>query len=133
VEPATTRVAIKPDVKISAALDRVRSLVDKKAHAEAIEILEAARTELAASGDHDPELWRLEIVLSALYDVTGRRERARRIAIVARKHAASSGSLIAVARTSALVDRLSPRPPAAPLPRVPSRLARGSAQFKRRG
>jgi serine/threonine protein kinase len=130
-DPPTTRVAVKPDLKITGALDRVRVLVENKAHAEAIEILEAVRAESAAANQPDPELWRLEIVLAALYDMSGRRERARRIAIVARKHAASSGSLIAVTRTSALVDRLAPRPSIAPMPRLPSRLPRGSAQFKR--
>jgi hypothetical protein len=56
-------------------------------------------------------------VLAALYDATGKQERARRLALVAYRHALRSGCPLAQSRAGALVDRLVARS---------RRLARGS-------
>jgi len=50
--------------------------------------------------------WRLETVLAALYDTTGRQERARRMALVAYRHALRTGCALAENRAGTLLDRL---------------------------
>jgi hypothetical protein len=62
-------------------------------------------------------VWRLENVLAALYDSLGKRERGRRMALVAYRHALKTGCPLAERRAGVLVDRLVARS---------ARLARGS-------
>jgi len=57
-------------------------------------------------------------VLAALYDTTGKQERARRMALVAYRHARRSGCELAKTRARELVDRLVARQ---------RRVARGTA------
>ena len=45
-------------------------------------------------------------MLAALYDTTGKQDRARRMALVAYRHAVRSGCPLAEARARELVDRL---------------------------
>jgi hypothetical protein len=49
-------------------------------------------------------------VLAALYGATGKQERARRMALVAYRHALRSGCDLARTRARELVDRLVARP-----------------------
>ena len=112
----------RADAIISKALATAHRLIDHHRLVEAVQSLEAARAALArAIGDDAPGssgAWRLETVLAALYDTTGKQDRARRMALVAHRHAVSSGCPLAEARTRELVDRLVTRP---------RRVARGSA------
>ena len=95
---------------ISKALAAAHQLIDGHRLAEAAQVLEAARAALAPAVDADaPDCtgaWRLETVLAALYDTTGKQDRARRMALVAYRHAVRSGCPLAEARARELVDRL---------------------------
>jgi len=95
---------------ISKALATAHRLIDGHRLAEAAQVLEAARAALAPAVDADaPDCtgaWRLETVLAALYDTTGKQDRARRMALVAYRHAVRSGCPLAEARARELVDRL---------------------------
>jgi hypothetical protein len=75
-----------------------------------VQTLETALAALApAQGDDAPscaDAWRLETVLAALYDTTGKQERARRMALVAYRHALRSGCRLAETRAREFVDRL---------------------------
>jgi serine/threonine-protein kinase len=110
------------DALISKALATAHRLIDHHRLAEAAQALEAARAALARAVDAGAPTcsgaWRLETVLAALYNTTGKQDRARRMALVAHRHAVSSGCPLAEARTRELVDRLVTRP---------RRVARGSA------
>jgi len=110
---------VKGDAK---ALVTAHRLIDHHRLAEAAQALEAARAALARAVDAGAPTcsgaWRLETVLAALYNTTGKQDRARRMALVAHRHAVSSGCPLAEARTRELVDRLVTRP---------RRVARGSA------
>jgi serine/threonine protein kinase len=96
------------DVVISKALATAHRLIDSHRLAEAAHALEAARAALAVDADA-PDYsgaWRLETVLAALYDTTGKQDRARRMALVAYRHAVRSGCPLAEDRARELVDRL---------------------------
>jgi len=105
---------------IAAALAKSQRLIDGRRLSEAVQTLETALAALAhAPDDNDcADAWRLETVLAALYDTTGKQERARRLALVAYRHALRSGCPLAETRSRELVDRLVARP---------RRGARGSA------
>jgi hypothetical protein len=91
-----------------------------------VQALEVALAALAPGLDRDApscaDAWRLETVLAALYDTTGKQERARRMALVAYRHALRSGCDLAETRARELVDRLTTRT---------RRVARGSARGTR--
>ena len=95
---------------ISKALAAAHQLIDGHRLDEAAQVLETARAALAPAGDADApdcaDAWRLETVLAALYDTTGKQDRARRMALVAYRHAVRSGCELAEARARELVDRL---------------------------
>jgi len=103
----------RTDALISSALDRAQRLLEGRRMPQAVETLEATLAELSPSGTVPPsctDAWRIETVLAALYDAIGKQERARRLALVAYRHALRSGCPLAEGRTSALVDRLVARP-----------------------
>jgi serine/threonine-protein kinase len=112
----------RADAIISKALVTAHRLIDHHRLAEAAQTLEAACAALARAVEADaPDYsgaWRLETVLAALYDTTGKQDRARRTALIAHRHAVRSGCPLAEARTRELVDRLVTRP---------RRAARGTA------
>jgi protein kinase-like protein len=124
------------DAIISKALTTAHRLIDGHRLAEAAQALEAARAALAAASEAGAPgcsgAWRLETVLAALYNTAGKQDRARRMALVAYRHAVSSGCPLAETRARELVDRLArprrpaPAPAPAPSPAVcaePSALA----------
>jgi eukaryotic-like serine/threonine-protein kinase len=95
---------------ISNALAAAHQLIDGHRLAEAAQVLERARAALTLAVEADAldctGAWRLETVLAALYDTTGRHDRARRTALVAYRHAVRSKCPLAEARARELVDRL---------------------------
>lgn len=95
---------------ISKALAAAHQLIDDHRLAEAAQVLETARAALAPAFDANaPDCtgaWRLETVLAALYATTGKHDRARRMALVAYRHAWYSGCPLAESRARELVDRL---------------------------
>lgn len=120
----TERLAPGPDRAeqlITCALAKSQRLIDGRRLTEAAMTLETALAALPAALEDNArslaEAWRLETVLAALYDTTGKQERARRMALIAYRHAITSGCPLAEARAGELVDRLVTRT---------RRLARGS-------
>jgi len=95
---------------ISKALAAAHPLIDDHRLAEAAHVLEIARAALASAVDaaalDRAGAWRLETVLAALYNATGKQDRARRMALVAYRHAVGSRCPLAEARARALLDRL---------------------------
>jgi len=109
---------------ISAALTQAQKLIEDHRLAKAVEELEATIAQLAPTLDSEAaraQVWRIETVLAALYELLGKQERARRMALVAYRHALHTGCPLAEGRAGVLVHRLVGRP--APRPR---RMARGS-------
>jgi serine/threonine-protein kinase len=97
---------------ISKALSTAHRLIDCHHLPAAAQVLEDARAALLPAADADTpdcaDAWRLETVLAALYDAAGKQDRARRMALVAYRHAVSSGCERAEARAREVVDRLVP-------------------------
>ncbi|HEX3758684.1 MAG TPA: serine/threonine-protein kinase [Kofleriaceae bacterium] len=118
--PGLTAPRDPADAIISTALAKAQRLIDGRRLTEAAQALEAALAALPPALDAEApscaEAWRIETVLAALYDTTGKQERARRLALVAYRHALRSGCELAEARARDLVDRLT----------RPRRLARGT-------
>jgi serine/threonine protein kinase len=114
------------DAQIEAALASARRLIEARDVPAAIEALEISLASLAPSDEADPPIcasaWRIETVLAALYDSIGKPQRARRMALVAYRHALHTGCPLAEARAGSLVDRLVARP---------RRIARGSSGQRR--
>ena len=133
----------QPDEReqIAVALERARALIEGDDANGAVVVLEAALAALSPDVDSDAvitaEAWRIETVLAALYHGLGRKERARRVALTACKHAARTGCKTAVARAQALIDKLDRQRGSREIPKIPTvtklpaRLAKGSAQFRR--
>ncbi|HET7503362.1 MAG TPA: serine/threonine-protein kinase [Kofleriaceae bacterium] len=111
---------------ISAALARAEQLIGARNAPLAASELEATLARLAPAHDgHAPmsaAAWRIETVLAALYETLGKHERARRMALVAYRHALATGCAVAQGRAGAMVDRLVSRG---------RRMARGSLGNKR--
>jgi len=107
---------------ISEALDEAHQLIRTRRAQRAVLKLEATLSELAPPIDGDEPIcaaaWRIETVLAALYESLGKQDHARRLALVAYRHALRTGCPLAEARARSLVDRLVVRP---------RRIARGSA------
>jgi hypothetical protein len=85
----------------------VKSLVADQRPASAIAELEIAHDLLAGRGepDHVNALWRIELILAALYDARGDRSHSRELAQEAREHARLCGSTVGVLRSAALLAR----------------------------
>jgi serine/threonine protein kinase len=119
----TERLIDRTESIISSALDGAQHHIANHRAVQAIQELEATRASLLPTLDGDvegegfPAVWRVETVLAALYDSLGKHERARRMALVAYRHALKTGCPRAEQRARALVDRLVARG---------RRLARGS-------
>ena len=126
-----TRDTLQPHDIISAALERAQQLIENRAARAAVTELEATLAmltpDIASEMPMAAETWRIQTVLAALYDGLGKKERARRLALVAYKNALRTGCKLAEARTKALIERFEQqkRPPS----RV--RFAKGSSQFQR--
>lgn len=121
LQSAATR-PLDADVIITGALDRVRAHVDAKDIDGAIQDLETTLSILRTpEQDVTPSVWRLESVLAALYDHTGRREAATRVARLAHQHALRGMAEGPKLRTREILDRISGRP---------QRMARGSKLIK---
>jgi hypothetical protein len=116
----------RTDALISTALAKAQRLIEGRRMTEALQSLEATLATLPAMLQADArscaDAWRIETVLAALYDTTGKQERARRMALVAYRHALQSGCPLAEGRASELVDRLVTRG---------RRVARGSTGSQR--
>lgn len=94
---------------ISASLSHAQRLMEEHRVDAAVRELEATVAQLLPMFESDAdraEMWRIETVLAALYDLLGRSERARRMALVAYRHALKSGCPLAESRSKVLVDRL---------------------------
>jgi serine/threonine protein kinase len=118
---ATDRQGDRTSLIISAALTHAQRLIEDHRLAKAVEELEATLAQLAPMLDNEAsrsEVWRIETVLAALYDMLGKQERARRMALVAYRHALHTGCPLAEGRAGVLVDRLVART---------RRIARGSS------
>lgn len=121
LQSAETR-PLDANLLITSALDRVREHVDAKDVDSAIRDLETTLSVLRAPEDDvTPSVWRLQSVLAALYDHTGRREAAMRVARLAHQHALRGTSEGPKLRTREILDRISARSP---------RMARGSKLLK---
>jgi serine/threonine protein kinase len=123
LQGAETR-PLDANIIITSALDRVRAHVDAKDVDSAIKDLETTLSMLRSpEEDVTPSVWRLESVLAALYDHTGRREAATRVARLAHHHALRGMAEGPKLRTREILDRISARP---------QRMARGSKLIKTR-
>ncbi|MFN0246060.1 MAG: serine/threonine-protein kinase [Kofleriaceae bacterium] len=123
-QSAPTR-PLDANVIITSALERVRTHVDAKDVDSAIKDLEITLSMLRSpEEDVSASVWRLESVLAALYDHTGRREAATRVARLAHHHALRGTAEGPKLRTREILDRISARP---------QRMARGSKLIKTRG
>jgi serine/threonine-protein kinase len=95
---------------IGLALAKAQRLIEGRRMTEALQSLEGTLNALPALLEADAhsiaEAWRIETVLAALYETTGKQERARRMALIAYRHAVQSGCPLAEARTSELVERM---------------------------
>ncbi len=100
------------------ALDDAGRMIDARRPERAIELLEHATSKVDS-----PDVWRIEMVLAALYVSLGHRERGREVAASAFAHARETRCAHAIARTTALARRLG-------VPVTgPRRFARGSGRF----
>ncbi|MEO7729704.1 MAG: protein kinase, partial [Kofleriaceae bacterium] len=125
IDHATELQGDRTSLIISAALTQAQKLIEDHRLTSAVEELEATLVQLAPTLDTEAsrsQVWRIETVLAALYELLGKQERARRMALVAYRHALHTGCPLAEGRAGVLVHRLVGRP--APRPR---RIARGSA------
>ncbi len=120
MQGAPTR-PLEANVLITSTLERVRAHVDAKDVDRAIEDLETTLSTLRRS--EDPSVWRLESVLAALYDHTGRREAATRVARLAHHNALRGTEEAPKLRTKEILDRITARR---------QRMARGSKLLKAR-
>jgi len=108
------RLNDQAEAMISDVLGRVQPLIDRHCLVPAVEMLEAALSELGPSAGGGVTsyagAWRLETVLAALYDALGKQERAQRTARVAFRHALQTGCPRAEVRARVTVERLVTRP-----------------------
>lgn len=100
---AKTIATSSVDRIIKAYVELAGALVDAQDLATAIQELESAIALLSDRGVHD--IWRLQLVLSALHDTYGNVAASRRLARQARDCAKSSGSAMGVERAAALLRR----------------------------
>jgi len=124
---ALLRLARRPladrnESMIADALDQAQQMIRHQRVKLAIHKLESTLTSLAPPLDSEEPIcaaaWRIETVLAALYESLGKHDHARRMALVAYRHALRTGCPLAEGRARALVDRLVVRS---------RRMARGSA------
>lgn len=95
------------DSVVDAYLALVKALVSDQRPASAIAELEIAHDLLTGhlESDHVNALWRIELILAALYDARGDRRHSRELAQEAREHARMCGSTVGVLRSAALLAR----------------------------
>ena len=131
VSKRNTRDTVQPHDVISAALERAQQLIENRSARAAVTELESTLAmltpDIASEMPMAAETWRIQTVLAALYDGLGKKERARRLALVAYKNALRTGCKLAEARTKALIERFEQQK--RPASRV--RFAKGSSQFQR--
>jgi len=122
----TARGADRADEIIAAALGRAERHIQDHHAKLAVPDLEATLAQLAPAHDGAPPIstsvWRIETVLAALYELLGKQQRARGMALAAYRHALETGCPLAEGRTRDLVERLVVRP---------RRVARGSVGTRR--
>jgi uncharacterized protein (DUF1778 family) len=111
---------------ISDALDQAQQLIRHQRIKLAVGKLEATLAQLAPPIESETPIcasaWRLETVLAALYETLGKQDHARRLALVAYRHALRTGCPLAESRARSMVERLVVRP---------RRMARGSTAAHR--
>jgi serine/threonine-protein kinase len=114
------------EAMISDALDQAQQLIRHQRIKLAVHKLESTLSSLAPPIDSDQPIcasaWRLETVLAALYETLGKQDHARRLALVAYRHALRTGCPLAESRARSMVERLVVRP---------RRMARGSTSAHR--
>jgi len=114
------------EAMISDALDQAQQLIRHQRIKLAVHKLETTLSSLAPPIDSDAPIcaaaWRLETVLAALYETLGKQDHARRLALVAYRHALRTGCPLAESRARSMVERLVVRP---------RRMARGSGSAHR--
>ena len=114
------------EAMISDALDQAQQLIRHQRIKLAVHKLETTLSSLAPPIDSDTPIcasaWRLETVLAALYETLGKQDHARRLALVAYRHALRTGCPLAESRARSMVERLVVRP---------RRKARGSTSAHR--
>jgi len=95
------------DSVVDAYLALVKALVSDQRPASAIAELEIAHDFLTGQMEpgHVNALWRVELILAALYDARGDRRQSRHLAQEAREHARLCGSTVGVLRSAALLAR----------------------------
>jgi hypothetical protein len=122
---STVRRIDNADAVIGASLARAYILINDNEMMHAIEELETTLRSLAPDLENEAPItasvWRIETVLAALYANLGKHERARRIALVAYRHALRSNSELAKAQARLLVAKF--------VQRQPLKLARGSTRM----
>jgi serine/threonine-protein kinase len=126
VHAATERLPDRIDLVISMALTQAQRMIERRRVPQAVQELERTLASLASADAETPgchDVWRIETVLAALYDSLGKQERARRMALVAYRHALKTGCALAEGRARILVDRL--------VARSRNRVARGSVGTQR--
>jgi serine/threonine-protein kinase len=104
------RVSERTESVIAVALSHAQQLIESHRLSLAARQLESALDALAPPADGEQPItasaWRIETVLAALYETLGKQDHARRLALVAYRHALRTGCPLAEARARALVDRL---------------------------
>jgi serine/threonine protein kinase len=122
---STVRRVDNADIVIGASLARAYILINDNDILLAIEELETALRSLApdieAEAPITASVWRIETVLAALYANLGKHERARRIALVAYRHALQSNCDSAKTQARLLVDKF--------VQRRPMKMPRGSTRM----
>jgi hypothetical protein len=95
------------ELVVDASFALVKALMSDERPASAIAELEIVHDLLAGHTEHEymTALWRVELILSALYDARGDRRHSRYLAQEAREHARLCGSTVGVLRAAALLAR----------------------------
>jgi serine/threonine protein kinase len=123
-----TRRIESTDALIAESLARAESSMAEGRANDALIELEQTLAELAADATVDaelpPDVWRIERLRATIYERLEKHDTARRVALVAYRHALRSGSPTAELQTKELVERVLNRPANVPLPG--RRMAKGS-------
>jgi serine/threonine protein kinase len=125
-----------PDPIIVAYLGLADALIESGRMLDAVQELEGAHALLLPRAGTPPRpLWRIALLLAAMYDRLGNRARARRAAMDAHDHATRVGDQDGVMRTRALLRRLSAvrgtMKPATELENEPAFLGRATKRYQK--